>query len=79
MERETKLTAGDCCIILGKPWALEQGIRTAADMAAPAREEWATLAKRVVEARKSLKEAKTVVQESIAKHQPPAPAPRRRR
>lgn len=63
-----KLTAGDCVAVLGRVWALEQGIKTAEDLAAPARPEWADLAKRVAESKKSLEEGKEIVKAAVAKH-----------
>ena len=63
----SKLTVGDCVIILGKPWASEQGIRTADDLLKPAPPEWAELAKQTAAAQKSIAEAKEIVKEAQAK------------
>lgn len=49
---KSKLTVGDCVVILGKPWAEEHGIRTAEDMQRQAPPEWAAEAKRAVKAQK---------------------------
>ena len=40
----SKLTAGDCVVILGRQWAESEGIRTAADRAKPATKEQQNLA-----------------------------------
>ena len=64
----SKLTVGDCVIILGKPWASENNIRTAEDLLRPAPEDWAQLAMQTHAARKSIAEAKEVTKEAQAKH-----------
>lgn len=68
-----KTTVGDCVAILGSKWAAENGIRACEDMAQPARKEWADLAKRVVEAKKSIAESKEIIKESEAKQAPAPP------
>jgi len=62
-----KLTVGDCVIILGKPWAGENGINTAGDLLRPAPPEWADLARQTYAARKSIAEAKEVATTAQAK------------
>ena len=64
----SRMTVGDCVIILGKPWASENGIRTAEDLCRPAPPEWAELARRTYAAQQSIKEGKEIVAAAEKKH-----------
>jgi hypothetical protein len=63
-ETMSKLTVGDCVIILGKPWARGNNIRTAEDLLNPAPEDWAQLARQTHAVRESIAEAKEVLKEA---------------
>ena len=43
IQNKSELTVRDCVSILGKPWARENNIQTAENMAKSAPEEWAQL------------------------------------
>ena len=54
IQNKSKLTVRDCVSILGKPWARENNIQTAEDMAKSAPEEWAQLVRQTTALEKSL-------------------------
>ena len=47
---QSRVTIGDCVIILGQPWASENGIHTLEDMCRPASPEWMELARKTLAA-----------------------------